>query len=71
MEASLKIHSGIDSSMEDPLSIVSIDRIHYSWLSICIIVYIYSKALEKDFFQKLELVLEPYKYGETNQKRLF
>lgn len=42
MEASLKIHSGIDSSMEDPLSIVSIDRIHYSWLSICIIVYIYT-----------------------------
>lgn len=54
MEASLKIHSGIDSSMEDPLSIVSIDRIHYSLLSICIIVYIYSTALEKDFFQKHE-----------------
>lgn len=57
MEASLKIHSGIDSSMEDPLSIVSIDRTHYSWLSIhlCIIVYtLYSAALEKYFFQKHE-----------------
>lgn len=52
MEASLKIHSGIDSSMEDPLSVVSIDIIHYSWLSICIIVYIYSTALEKDFFSE-------------------
>lgn len=50
MEVFFKIYSGIDLGMEDLFLIVSIDRIYYLWLFICIIVYIYFMVLEKDFF---------------------
>lgn len=62
MEASLKIHSGIDSSMEDPLSIVSrqLEYIIHDYLYVYIYIYVrYSTALEKSFFQNLEVSEEP------------
>lgn len=53
MEVFFKIYSGIDLSMEDLFLVVSIDRIYYLWLFICIIVYIFYGIRERFFFRSL------------------
>lgn len=54
MEASLKIHSGIDSSMEDPLSIVSrqLEYIIHDYLYVYLYLYTVLYGIREKLFSE-------------------